>query len=172
MPSFHFQKPLVIRKNNPIEVKNEKEEIIGNIEKISSRISFQNNHPLYSYSNDTTQKELATLTIEIGWLGEDGSSVVYHNLDPSFDISFKEIPSSDHHLHIRANQKDHRIDIIQTETKSIVKILINHTDISHISIDKSMSGSAVLIEYREDSPLPPAFFLLSFFIIKLIKEEF
>ncbi|KGL45886.1 hypothetical protein DUK53_15965 [Listeria sp. SHR_NRA_18] len=172
MPSFHFQKPLVLRKSNPIEVKNENDEHVGTIEKISSRISFQNNHPLYSYSNDETKKELATLTIEIGWLGEDGSSVVYHNIQPSFDISLKEITSSDHSLHIRGLKQDHRIDIIQPEAKGTIKILLDHTDICHIAIDKSLSGSAVTIEYQENEILPPAFFLLSFFIVRLIKEEF
>ncbi|CAM4102912.1 hypothetical protein LIBO111022_05095 [Listeria booriae] len=172
MPSFHFQKPLVLRKSNPIEVKNENEEIIGRIEKISSRISFQNNQPLYSYSNEVTHQELATLTIEIGWLGEDGSSVVYHNSDPNYDISFKEVPNSKHSLHIKGVHEQHRIDIIQTEEKGLIKILLDHADIAHIDIDKSLSGSAVMIEYNETPTLPSAFFLLSFFIIRLIKEEF
>ncbi|AQY51908.1 hypothetical protein PWEIH_02961 [Listeria weihenstephanensis FSL R9-0317] len=172
MPSFHFQKPLVIRKNNPIEIQNEKEELVGTIEKISSRISFQNNNPLYSYTNEAVHKELATLTVEIGWLGEDGSSVVYHNIEPHFDMSFKEIPSSNHSLHIKGMKEDHRIDIIQSEAKGPIKILLDHTDTCHIAVDKSLSGSAVSIEYQETEILPPAFFLLSFFIIKLIKEEF
>ncbi|EUJ47910.1 hypothetical protein [Paenilisteria rocourtiae] len=172
MPSFHFQKPLVLRKGNPIEVKNENEEIIGTIEKISSRISFQNNQPLYSYSIDETKQESATLTIEIGWLGEDGSSVVYHNIEPNFDISLKEIAGSDHSLHIRGLKEDHRIDIIQPEPKGFIKVLVDHTDTCHIIIDRSLSGSAVSIEYQENDYLPPAFFLLTSFIVRLIKEEF
>ncbi|EMG27251.1 hypothetical protein X560_2201 [Listeria fleischmannii 1991] len=168
MPKFYYKKSLYVAKNKPVEVKNEQEEIIGHLVKLASKIAFSKSHDIFAYKS-VENEELGSITLEIGWLGKDGASVVYHDKIHKKEISFEEKDLPNYPLHIISTDAEFPIEIIQKVPESPITILFHGQESAIIT----ETENNVEFEFLSDNTnIPDNFFFLSYFIQKLIKEEF
>ncbi len=167
MSRFYYEKPLYATKNRPIEVKNEKDEIIGQLVKLASKITFSKNHDIFAH-NSATDQELGSITLEIGWLGEDGVSIVYHDKQNNKAISFVEKDLPNYPLHIISTDAEFPIEIIRKQKDVPIIILFHGQESAVILENKKM----VEFEFLSDNTnIPDHFFFLVYFIQKLMNEE-
>ncbi|WP_088840488.1 hypothetical protein [Listeria sp. ILCC797] len=168
MSRFYYEKPLYVAKNRPIEVKNEKDESIGQLVKLASKIAFSKNHDIFAYTS-TMDQELGSITLEIGWLGKDGASIVYHDKQNKKAISFVEKDLPNYPLHIISTDGEFPIEIIQKQKDAPIIILFHGQESAVITENEN----DVTFDFLSDNTnIPDNFFFLGYFIQKLMKEEF
>lgn len=175
MGIYYFEKPLMFQKKKPIPIYNNEEEVIGEITKAAAQIAFSKKQDIYTYhaSNNT---ENASVTLEIGWLGTEGATVVFHNLEDSSTIAFQEeLGNMEEALSISGEWEgsSKKILISQITKEDPLVIYADDKEIAKIDQTNDKMKKFISIETADKDPsLPVSLFILCYFIQKLLKEEF
>ncbi|WP_163654476.1 hypothetical protein [Listeria sp. PSOL-1] len=170
MNSYFFEKPKHFRKNQPITILDEQSEPVGEIIKQASGIIFSKNNNIFS----SQTKDLATVTLEIGWLGRDGASVIYHDKENHQHIIFEEISDHQNSRHITTKATDFPIDFIQKAPDDEYLLFFHNRKSASLHQFLNTEGKTFIkIDiFDENTNVPDSLFFLLYFIQKLFKTEF
>ncbi|WP_239256109.1 hypothetical protein [Listeria ilorinensis] len=173
MTIYYFEKPQSLNKNQPLEIKNSENQIVAKITKTAAKILFSKENTPFSFQ-DSADQEDAYLTLELGWLGKTRPVIVYHDKLNQKEIAFEEISDTQAPLHLHSKEADFPIDIFEQPSQRSLLIKFHQQEsafIQEFQNDSSKSYLRVKI-LVDNTNIPDSFFLLSYFIFHLIKNEF
>ncbi|WP_099222004.1 hypothetical protein [Listeria costaricensis] len=172
MTIYYFEKPDTLNKNQPVEIKNSDHQTIAKIMRTAAKILYLKEGSAFA-SKNILEQECAYLTLELGWSGKADPVIVYHDKKNQREIAFEAVPDSPHILHIHSKEAEFPIDMLELSTSGSLLIKFHQQEsafIQEVQTDSSVSYLQVKI-LVDNTNMPDNFFLLSYFIFHLIKNE-